>query len=101
MHFQPSNIRVNRSRKDEESNQVDSEPIKLHQNQPKILSMIEFFQSYVNDIPLFEETELRSKLVLYNDMLQSKDKWFLIKYTSQRTLRSRWYLVQVYQVSTS
>ena len=84
---------VNISRIDETSNQFDSEAFKLHHNNPKIPSMTELFQEYSNDLPLFEDTELQSKCVLNNDILQSKDKFFFIKYTTQRTLRARWYLV--------
>ena len=40
-------------------------------------------------------------LVLHNDILQSKDKLFLINYTPQITLPARWFLVQVDLVSTS
>ena len=64
MYFQPSKVRVKRYSKYEASNKVDSEALKLHQNKPKILSITELFQDSVNDLPLFEETELQSKCVL-------------------------------------
>ena len=63
--------------------------------------MTELFQESGNDLPLFKDTELQSKFVLQNEILQSKDRLFLIKYTPQRTLRARWYLVQIYLASTS
>ena len=72
MYFQPIKVSVNRSRKDETSNQFDSEAFKLHQNKPKIPSIIELFQNSGNDITLFEETELQSKCVLHNDIIQSE-----------------------------
>ena len=35
MYFQQIKVSVNRSRKDESSNRVDSEAFKLHQDEPK------------------------------------------------------------------
>ena len=77
MYLQSSKFSVNRASKYEASNQVDSEPFKLHQNKPKILSMTELLQEYGNDLPLFEDTEIKSKCVSHNYILQSKDKLFL------------------------
>ena len=38
-YFQPSKVSINRSKKDEAPNQVDSETFELNQNKPKIASM--------------------------------------------------------------
>ena len=54
MYFQPIKVMVNRSSKDKEFNQVDSEAFKLHQKNPKIPSMTELFQKSGNGLPLFE-----------------------------------------------
>ena len=59
IYFQPSKVSDNRASKDESSNQFDSDVFKLHQNEPKILSMTELFQESRNDLPLFEETEIQ------------------------------------------
>ena len=56
--------------------------------------MTELFQDSSNGLPLFEETEIQSKFVSHNDILQSKDNLFLINYTPKRTLRARCYLVR-------
>ena len=50
MYFQPKNVSVNRASKGESSNQVDSEAFKLHQNEPRIPSMIELLQKSGNDL---------------------------------------------------
>ena len=39
--------------------------------------MIELSQESGNDISIFEETELQSKFVLHNEIIQSKVKLFL------------------------
>ena len=86
MYFKPSKVSFNRVREDEASKKVVSETFKLHHNKPKITSMTELFQESGNDIPLLEETEIQSKCVSHNDILESKDKLFFIKYTPQITL---------------
>ena len=101
MYFQPSKVRVNRSINYEAYNQVDSKSFKLYQNNPKIPSMTELFQESGNDLPLLEETELQSKFVWHNYILQLKDKLFFIKYTPQITLQAQWYIFQVDLASTS
>ena len=52
MYLQPIKFIFNRSRKDGASNQVDSEALKLHQNETKVLSMAKLFQESGNDISL-------------------------------------------------
>ena len=44
MYFQPIKVSVNRSIKDEVSNQVHSEAFRLHPDEPKIPSMTKLFQ---------------------------------------------------------
>ena len=56
-YSQPIKVSVNRANKYEAYNQVYSEALKLHQEKPKIISMMELFQEYGNNIPLFEEKE--------------------------------------------
>ena len=70
MYFQPTTVIVDRDIKDEESNQVDSEAFKSHQNEPKIPSMTELFQEFGNDLPLFEETLIQSKYISNNGIPQ-------------------------------
>ena len=70
MYFQPIKVSVRRSRKNEAYNQVDSEEFRLHQDKPKIPSMTELFQEPGNDLPLFEEKEIKSKFVTHNDPIQ-------------------------------
>ena len=101
MYFQPSKSSINQSITIEASNQVDSEEFKLHQDEPKIMSMIELFQKYGNDLPLLKEKEIKSKCASQNDIIQSKQKLFIIKYTPQKTLRERCYIFQVDLPSTS
>ena len=72
MYFQQSKVRFDRAIKYEESNQVNSEALKLYQYNPKIPSMTELFQESGNYLLLFKETELKPKCVLYNGILQSK-----------------------------
>ena len=101
MYFQPSKSSINQSITIEASNQVDSEAFKFHQDEPKIMSMIELFQKYGNDLPLLKEKEIKSKCASQNDIIQSKQKLFIIKYTPQKTLRERCYIFQVDLPSTS
>ena len=56
MYFQPIKVSVNRARKYETSNQVDSKAVKSYQNKPENTVHDIIFQEYVNDLPLFEET---------------------------------------------
>ena len=60
--------------------------------------MTDFPQESGDNIPLFNETKNQSKCVFHDDILQSKYKLVLIKYTPQRTLQERGYLVQVDQI---
>ena len=39
--------------------------------------MTVLFKEPINDLPLFEDAEIQSKFVFQNDIIQSKDKWFL------------------------
>ena len=101
MYFQPRKFSVKISIKYEASNQVDSEALKLHQDKPKTTSTTQLFQESGNYIPLFEDTEIQSKCVSHNEILQSKDNFSLLKYIPQRDLQSRQYIVQVKLESTS
>ena len=81
MCFQPIKYSVNRASKDESFNQFYFEAFKLYQSEPRLPSMTELFQESENDLLLFKETQLQSKRVLQNDILQSKYKWYFINNT--------------------
>ena len=66
-----------------------------------LLPVEQLFQESGNDMPatehMKEPTTTPSK---HEDIIQSKDKLFFIKFTPDRTMRPRWYLVQVDLQST-
>ena len=70
MYLQPRNVSVNRSSKDEAFNKVDLEAFKLHQDESKILSMIELLQEPSKDLHLFEEKEIKSNFVSHDAIIQ-------------------------------
>ena len=63
--------------------------------------MTELFQESGNDLTLFEDTEIQSKFVSHNYIIQSKKYMLLINCKTQITLRELWYIVQVNLESSS
>ena len=53
--------------------------------------MTELFQDSSNGLPLFEETEIQSKFVSHNDILQSRDMIYYEVYTSNKSTRTMVY----------
>ena len=76
MQVQTRKFSANRYGKYEASNQVDSEALKLHPDEPKIPPMAELYQKPEDVIPLFKEKEIQSKRVLHDDIIQSKYRFF-------------------------
>ena len=70
MYFQLNIVSVNRSIKDEPSNKVDSEKLKLHKNKPKIPSITKLFQESGNNLTLFDKIEPQTKKHLHYEILQ-------------------------------
>jgi len=95
-YFSPDAIKMDSSKSNQASNEIDKRPFAEHINAPIIISAAQLFEESGNVMPTTEimispsETSCR-----HDNIASSKDKLFFIKYTLDRTMCSRWYLVQI------
>ena len=94
-YFSPNTITVNKSSANQPSNDIDSTAFTEHENKI-MLPAEQLFRESGNAMPPTEDTNATQPLTNeHEDIMASKDKLFFIKFTPDRTMRPRWYLIQV------
>jgi len=95
-YFSPDAIKMDSSKSNQVSNEIDKRAFAEHINAPIIIPAAQLFEESGNVMPATEIMILPSESSCrHNNIASSKDKLFYIKYTPDQTMRSRWYLVQI------
>ena len=99
-YFSPHTVKLDKPRANQPSNDIDKQAFAEHNDKIE-LPAVQLFEESGNIMPATEDMTTTTEPNCEHTVIDSsKDKLFFIKFTPERTMRPRWYLIQVDMQST-
>ena len=99
-YFSPDAVQLDKPMANQPSNDIDKQAFTAH-NEEVSLPAAQLFAETGNAMPATEEIPtITDSTCEHNVIESSEDKLFFIRFTPERTMRPRWYLIQIDMQST-